>query len=174
MYQDWWTVRTRGKVRQGSHTFTVTVSAAYPIRDNLITLFDRCVTFVHSLFSKANSPLLGGDAQIFWWLRAASPTHSMKNLTRWLRARWRILPSLCRLHLAPDIEALGVQKKEIYGFSVNCEICSPLLALHPPSLWAISITFKFPVEFGRGGKSLIICHHRRYEESPVQFDSNIL
>ena len=43
-----------------------------PIRDNLITLFDRCVTFVHSLFSKANSPLLGGDAQIFWWLRAAS------------------------------------------------------------------------------------------------------
>ena len=36
-----------------------------PIRDNLITLFDRCVTFVHSLFSKANSPLLGGDAQIF-------------------------------------------------------------------------------------------------------------
>ena len=102
------------------------------------------------------------------------PTHSMKNLTRWLRARWRILPSLCRLHLAPDIEALGVQKKEIYGFSVNCEICSPLLALHPPSLWAISITFKFPVEFGRGGKSLIICHHRRYEESPVQFDSNIL
>ena len=45
-------MRTRGKVRQGSHTFTVTVSAAYPIRDNLITLFDRCVTFVHSMKTK--------------------------------------------------------------------------------------------------------------------------